>query len=311
MDSSFPQDGTCGYCGEQIARAAELGYQNEGAYVLPHDPVTIQHSDAPKLMHKKCAEIWARECPDRPLRVLVPLAATSIRAGGIPMHAPAATPVRKIRAEQTQETSRVQSSLDMESERGCVLVASAWLDHLLEKMLCAWFPNAKAGKKLVDDFNSPLGTFSSRIGASFAIGLIVEAERRQLDTVRKLRNDFAHNFNHAHFGDQSVKSRIQTLPKHSFKSASSARQHFEGAVDVLATNLQHRTEIWTRERPRPGEIPWFYPLDDSGAVELADKVELPMPLVDPWIISLTSASKKGPDLDDTDPQGTGPQNEAE
>ena len=40
--------------------------------------------------------------------------------------------------------------------------------------------------------DSPLSSFSARINASFALGLIPAAVHRDLHLIRKIRNDFAH-----------------------------------------------------------------------------------------------------------------------
>src|SRR5436190_12579458 len=62
--------------------------------------------------------------------------------------------------------------------------------------------NASA-EALLDGFNAPLGTFSSRIAACHALGLISEAEFRECQIFRRARNRFAHEI-HITFADQAV-----------------------------------------------------------------------------------------------------------
>lgn len=283
---------TCNYCGEQVARVVELGIANGKAFVLPDDPVIVAHPDAPNPMHKRCAQLWAEGCTQRPLQVSVHIAENSVGANGKRMYFPADTPVTLVEDEHKEKAKEFREALESESERGSVLVACSWLDHLLEEMLSAWFPNKKAGKKLTEGFNSPLGTFSARVNSCYAIGLIAESEYRQLELLRKIRNEFAHSFSHMSFENKRVEDRVRTLPSHGRRPELNIRGRFESAVDVLVMNLRYRTDVWSKEPPRPMEIPWFYPLDESGAMKLDDTIELAVPLDDPWVNALASGNKR-------------------
>jgi hypothetical protein len=54
---------------------------------------------------------------------------------------------------------------------------------------------------------------NSRISISYKIGLISASFARDLNLVRKIRNDFAHNVTGCSFEDTGVKSRILELAK--------------------------------------------------------------------------------------------------
>ncbi|HQZ68330.1 MAG TPA: hypothetical protein PLY87_24750 [Planctomycetaceae bacterium] len=57
-----------------------------------------------------------------------------------------------------------------------------------------------------------MGTFSARIRVARAMDWITEDARFDLDTVRGIRNDFAHSFDHnLAFGDQSIADRCRNL----------------------------------------------------------------------------------------------------
>lgn len=65
-----------------------------------------------------------------------------------------------------------------ETERGAALSSTAYIDHLLERTLFAFLiPNA-SGAALTTGFSAPLGTFSARIAACHAMGLISEDDSR-------------------------------------------------------------------------------------------------------------------------------------
>ena len=82
--------------------------------------------------------------------------------------------------------------LKRESDRGLPLVATALIDQLLRDSLRALFCANASVSKLLDESNAPLGTFSSRIEACFALGLIEQFEYGEIHILRKVRNEFAH-----------------------------------------------------------------------------------------------------------------------
>jgi mannitol operon repressor len=80
-----------------------------------------------------------------------------------------------------------------ETDRGTALVACAYLDDILCSMLTKFLVD---DKKLVDAMlghRGPLGTFSSRIDATYLLGLIRRDQFGDLNTIRKIRNEFAHS----------------------------------------------------------------------------------------------------------------------
>jgi DNA-binding MltR family transcriptional regulator len=103
--------------------------------------------------------------------------------------------------------------LQKESHRGGVLVAGTMLDEYLYKLLKTFMINdAKKVKDLLEGgTNAPLGSFSSRILMSYCLGLISEDEYHDLDTIRKIRNVFAHRLLDASFKDEGVKQLCRNL----------------------------------------------------------------------------------------------------
>ena len=101
-------------------------------------------------------------------------------------------------------------ALNLESSRGAVLISTGFLEEQLRRVLVAFMRDVSAAAELVDGANAPLGTFSARIAACFALGLIDEREHHDLTTVRKIRNEFAHKI-HTSFDDQAIADRCATL----------------------------------------------------------------------------------------------------
>jgi mannitol operon repressor len=91
-----------------------------------------------------------------------------------------------------------------ETDRGCALVALALMDERLKEILYAFLAETKTSKDLIDGFNAPLGTLSARIKACHSLGLISESEYSNLDTLRRVRNEFAHATHGISFDDPTV-----------------------------------------------------------------------------------------------------------
>src|SRR5262249_28342328 len=101
-------------------------------------------------------------------------------------------------------------NLNAESPRGCALIAAGYLEELLKRVLLGFMRDVKEAEALVEGGNAPLGTFSARIQACFALGLIEDEEYQELVLIRRIRNELAHNAK-ASFDDPVIASRCQEL----------------------------------------------------------------------------------------------------
>lgn len=66
-------------------------------------------------------------------------------------------------------------------------------------------------ERLLNGFNAPLGTFSSRIHIAFALGLITKSQFSDLEHLRKIRNEFAHSWKLLSFEDKKITSHIKGI----------------------------------------------------------------------------------------------------
>ena len=80
-----------------------------------------------------------------------------------------------------------------ESDRACAVLGAALLDARLERLYDRRLRN---GKEELLSSNGPLGAFSARIRVARALAWISEDVRYDLDQIRDIRNDFAHNADH-------------------------------------------------------------------------------------------------------------------
>jgi DNA-binding MltR family transcriptional regulator len=141
------------------------------------------------------------------------------------------------------DSAQLQALIDHlygeQSDRAGAVMGVATLDALIENLLRSWIlPDAP--KQL---FNSTgaLATFSAKIDIAYAFGLISLRERRDLHLLRKIRNDFAHDFDYKlTFNNPALSDRIMTLSlpallevDPTFREGSSPRYRFYLAISLL------------------------------------------------------------------------------
>jgi len=146
---------------------------------------------------------------------------------------------------------RIHQELSAESDRGCALVAAAYLDKELEVALRLFFVERIADAMF--EFNGPAGTFSAKILLAHANGLIADEVRASLDLLRKIRNDFAHLEISVSFESESVRSRIGAIAQHLDEgpnSLSNSRDVFIDAVVKLAGSV-HMSQAMAYHRTTP------------------------------------------------------------
>jgi DNA-binding MltR family transcriptional regulator len=114
-----------------------------------------------------------------------------------------------------EQVKRMGEAVKGESDRGLVLINATIIDELLRKYLLAHLVKHKDMEKLFNGIGAPLGSFSSRILFSFAVGLLAEDEYRELNLIRKIRNKFAHSVE-VSFQTPAIVSYCQSL-QHSGK----------------------------------------------------------------------------------------------
>ena len=125
--------------------------------------------------------------------------------------------------------------LNKESDRGKVLISTGFLEEHLKEILLAFMLDVPQAEELLDGGNAPLATFSSRITACYALGLISKEEHDDLHLLRRIRNDFAHDI-HTSFETQSVINRCREL-KHKAHDYGDVVVSPVGQFSTAATGL--------------------------------------------------------------------------
>lgn len=151
---------------------------------------------------------------------------------------------------------------EAETDRGAVLVGAALLDSRLERLLLSHMLLGKVAEDLVKGGNAPLGTFSARINATYAFGLITTAERKDLNLIRAIRNEFAHSEHGLTFADQKIVGLCSSLisRRRSYMIEGSGgyppRQRFNDAVLFTAMQLWYRPEHAARYKAEERKWPY-------------------------------------------------------
>jgi hypothetical protein len=104
-----------------------------------------------------------------------------------------------------------QESLSAESDRGCALMAAAYLDSELQRLLCKYLVNDEPTQKEIFGNSRPLGSFSSKIDLAYLVGLLGPNAHRDLHLIRRVRNEFGHVPTAIDFDNPSLASRCNEL----------------------------------------------------------------------------------------------------
>lgn len=142
------------------------------------------------------------------------------------------------------------NNMHRESDRGAVLSIAAALEDRLKEIILLFLRDSKSSTKLLDGFNAPIGTFSSKILMSHALGLITDKEYKELETLRKLRNKFAHTWENLNFESSDIKTIIFTLPVLGLSSEmkSNSRARFNNWAGVFLARLLWRDQFAIQDK---------------------------------------------------------------
>lgn len=102
-----------------------------------------------------------------------------------------------------QEVMEFRATLSEETDRGCALMAASFLDEQLRKLLEMCLVDDPEKEKFFEP-QAPLGSFSARITAAFLLGKISKLAFRDLNLIRKIRNEFGHTSRPICFADEPI-----------------------------------------------------------------------------------------------------------
>ena len=154
-----------------------------------------------------------------------------------------------------EDISSFISELNSETDRGLPLVAMAVVDDRLLETLRAFFCEGPSAAKLLDEGQAALGTLSARTEACYALGLIDSFEHRQITSMRKIRNEFAHALHGITFKTPRVQGFCSGLEVEDVTggvySSNEPRARFIAAAVNMVMRLYFRPAWVQAERRQP------------------------------------------------------------
>lgn len=151
------------------------------------------------------------------------------------------------------QVTRFRRTLDAETDRGCALMAGAYLDEQLKKLIAKNLVSNKKVQEKVFDVNGPLGTFSSRIDFAFLLGLIGSRARGDLHLIRRIRNDFGHTSRPMSFQEPSIADRCKELYHDASSSAIPPRKKFIRVV-LGVLGVIHGSQMYSLRKKQAKDV---------------------------------------------------------
>jgi len=151
-----------------------------------------------------------------------------------PEGSPPRESLKKLNKIDWEETRKTLEEMTILSERGWAIICASQLDGQLAALLRAFFvDDQKTVDQLLEDTGA-ITAFGVRIELAFLLGLISARERRMLNLIRKIRNDFAHSSKKASFSQSPIKDRCLELDARQIEESDELSQRSEPVGKFIA-----------------------------------------------------------------------------
>lgn len=132
---------------------------------------------------------------------------------------------------------KVRFELNKETDRGCVLLGVSFLESELENLIKSYLISDNKIIPKVFNGQGGLSTFSSKIDFAFLLGLISKEAHNDFNTIRKVRNIFAHSYESINFDTDQIKDLSNNLKNHYRKEDDITRKKFISTVYGLLSEI--------------------------------------------------------------------------
>ncbi len=139
------------------------------------------------------------------------------------------------------DLNRFLSLIGTQDDRAVVLSLATFIEDTLGRLLIAYFRNCKATKDLIVGFNAPLGTLGSRIKAAYSFGLVTQEQYKDMDLLRKIRNEFAHDWEGVTLERNDIKDMAGELSRYTLDGKvidGGVRERLLGTLSTCCIELQ-------------------------------------------------------------------------
>jgi mannitol operon repressor len=171
-----------------------------------------------------------------------------------------------VNKEDLNYFSEFLSEFQKETDRGAALVGAALLDSRIERILLSHFADEKIAHELLSGGNAPLGSCSARLKLAYALGLITDIEFKECDTIRKIRNEFAHEVHGLSFATSQLTNLARNLRANTpdgKRCDGDPRALFINSVILVSLALWYRPDYAKVFRAKARE--WTYQLSPEKA----------------------------------------------
>ncbi|TDO69819.1 mannitol repressor [Halanaerobium saccharolyticum] len=153
----------------------------------------------------------------------------------------------------SEDIFKFRAILLKETDRGSALMAASYLEDLLEKLLRKFFVDDNLlSNNLLNGYGG-LSSFKSKIDLAYLLGLISRRVKRDLNLIRKIRNEFAHSAENINFNSSSINNRCNELNYNIFNDDISGRNKFIRVVFGLAGVLSSTKIKKERREEKPNK----------------------------------------------------------
>ena len=101
------------------------------------------------------------------------------------------------------------TTLTKGSDRDAAILGGSILEELLNRLLRKKLVQSSIFKDAIENSNGSLSTFSNKIQLSYLMGLISKKMYDNLNIVRKIRNEFAHEIVGSSFENEQIKLKVE------------------------------------------------------------------------------------------------------
>lgn len=169
--------------------------------------------------------------------------------------------------QEVEALNRFMTIIKRQDERALVLSFATFVEDTLGRLLVAYFRNCKATKELVVGSSAPLGTLGTRIKAVFAFGLVTEQQYKDMEILRKVRNQFAHNWEGVSLERNDIAAMVGQLSGYTFTgiSDSQGRQRLVETMESCCVELfLFQARIESGKSPKAPDVSHRLPQADDG-----------------------------------------------
>jgi hypothetical protein len=131
--------------------------------------------------------------------------------------------------------------LSKETDRGCALMATSYLDFMLERLLRSKLIGSKKELDQLLNFTGPFGTFSSRIKGCYSLGIINKVIKSDLEKIRAIRNVYGHSYESLDFSTPEIYNLTLQLQENLYSpDQKNGRTRFTNTVHIVASTIDHQ-----------------------------------------------------------------------